>query len=159
MMLYQATVPVFRHKLAQISATVEKVDPAMLEHRLADALPVREQFAVAAGFSLRITAPLAGREVPDLPAALGPRLAVARALLGSMKPQDFDGAEGRMIRHRAGEADLWQPAEEFVHLFGLPNFFFHMVMGYAALRAAGAPLGKADFDGYHLYKSENSAET
>ena len=25
--------------------------------------------------------------------------------------------------------------------------------------AAGAPLGKADFDGYHLYKSENSAET
>ena len=34
---------------------------------------------------------------------------------------------------------------------GMPNFFFHLTMGYAALRAAGVPLGKADFDGFHVY--------
>ncbi|HLQ18953.1 MAG TPA: DUF1993 family protein, partial [Tabrizicola sp.] len=101
--------------------------------------------------SLRIACPLAGREVPDLPQGLGPRLAVARALLGSMTPADFEGAETRVIRHKAGFAELEQSGAEFLHLYGLPNFFFHLTMGYAALRAAGVPLGKADFDGFHSY--------
>ena len=68
-----------------------------------------------------------------------------------MRPQEFEGAEARRIRHRAGEAELEQDAATFLHLYGLPNFFFHLTMGYAALRAAGVALGKADFDGQHLY--------
>ncbi len=43
---------------------------------------------------------------------------------------------------------------EFLHLYGLPNFFFHLTMGYAALRAAGVRLGKADFDGFHSYPDD-----
>lgn len=31
------------------------------------------------------------------------------------------------------------------------NFFFHYSMVYAIARQAGVPVGKADFDGYHLY--------
>jgi uncharacterized protein len=149
--MYQATVPVFRHYLARVSGMVEAAGPEALEARIADALPAGRQFATAAGFALRIACPLAGREVPDLPEALGPRLAVARAMLGAMQPADFEGAEERTIRHRAGEADLAQTAAEFLYLYGLPNFFFHLTMGYAALRLAGVPLGKADFDGFHLY--------
>ena len=97
---------------------------------------------------------LIGREVPDLPEGLGPRLAVARASLGSMKPAEFEGAEARIIHHRAGFADVEQTGEQFLHLFGLPNFFFHLTMGYAALRAAGVPLGKEDFDGIHSYPKD-----
>jgi len=149
--MYQATVPVFRHYLAQVSGMVERAGPEALDARIADSFPARQQFATAAGFALRIACPLAGREVPDLPQALGPRLAVARAMLGAMAPADFDGAEARTIRHRAGFADLEQSGTDFLHLYGLPNFFFHLTMGYAALRAAGAPLGKADFDGFHSY--------
>ena len=119
--------------------------------QVADAFPAGQQFATAAGFALRVACPLAGREVPSLPAALAPRLAVARATLGGMRPDEFLGAEDRRIQHRAGMADLDQSAVDFLHLYGLPNFFFHLTMGYAALRSAGVALGKADFDGFHAY--------
>ena len=152
--MYQASVPVFRHYLSRVSDIVAVAGPDALDARIADSFPARQQFATAAGFALRIACPLAGREVPDLPQGLGPRLAVARALLGSMSPADFEGAETRVIRHRAGFADLEQSGAEFLHLYGLPNFFFHLTMGYAALRAAGVPLGKADFDGFHAYPAD-----
>lgn len=152
--MYQASVPVFRHYLSRIGDIVAMAGPDALDARIADAFPARSQFAIAAGLSLSVTCLLIGREVPDLPEGLGPRLAVARASLGSMKPAEFEGAETRIIRHRAGFADIDQTGEQFLHLFGLPNFFFHMTMGYAALRAAGVPLGKEDFDGLHSYPKD-----
>ena len=152
--MYQASVPVFRHYLSRISDIVAVAGPDALDAQIADSFPARQQFATAAGFALRVTCPLAGREMPDLPQALGPRLAVARAMLGAMTPAEFEGAETRVIRHQAGFAVLEQTGLEFLQLYGLPNFFFHMTMGYAALRAAGVPLGKADFDGFHSYPAE-----
>ena len=152
--MYQATVPVFRHYLGQMSAMVEKAGRSSLDAQIADSFPAALQFATAAGFTLRIACPLAGREVPDLPTALAPRLAVARATLGAMKPAEFDGSELRMIQHRAGFAELEQTGRDYVYLFGLPNFFFHLTMGYAALRGAGVPVGKADFDGFHSYPAD-----
>lgn len=149
--MYQASVPVFRHYLARVADMVERAGPEALTTQIADTFPAGQQFATAAAFSLRIACPLAGREVPDLPQALGPRLAVARAMLGAMTPAEFDGAEARIIRHRAGFAEHEQTGAEFLYLYGLPNFFFHLTMGYAALRAAGADLGKAHFDGFHSY--------
>jgi uncharacterized protein len=149
--MYQASVPVFRHYLSRVSDIVAVAGPDALDARIADSFPARQQFTTAAGFALRIACPLAGREVPDLPQALGPRLAVARAMLGAMTPAEFEGAETRIIRHHAGFAVLEQTGTEFLHLYGLPNFFFHLTMGYAALRSAGVPLGKADFDGFHSY--------
>ena len=152
--MYQATVPVFRHYLSRISDIVALAGPDALDATIADTFSARQQFAIAAGFSLRIACTLAGREIPDLPEGLGPRLAVARAVLGSMKPADFEGAGARVIHHKAGFADVDQTAEQFLYLFGLPNFFFHMTMGYAALRAAGVPLRKEDFDGIHSYPAD-----
>ena len=152
--MYQASVPVFRHYLSRISDMVAVAGPDALDAAIADAFSVRQQFAIAAGFTLRVACPLAGREVPDLPENLGPRLAVARATLGAMKPEEFEGAEARIIRHKAGFADVEQTAEQFLYLYGLPNFFFHVTMGYAALRLAGVPLGKEDFDGIHSYPKD-----
>ena len=149
--LYAASVPVFRHYLGRVQDIVELVGPDALRAQIGDAFPAGQQFGVASGFALRTACPLAGREVPDMPKALGPRLAVVRATLGAMRPEEFAGAEDRMIRHQAGFAEVEQSASDFVHLFGVPNFFFHLTMGYAALRAAGVPLGKADFDGIHVY--------
>ena len=152
--MYLATVPVFRHYLGQMSAMVEKAGRGAMDAQIADSFTASQHFATAAGFTLRIACPLAGRAVPDLPAALAPRLAVARATLGAMKVAEFVGAEDRIIIHRAGFADLEQTGTQFVYFFGLPNFFFHLTMGYAALRAAGVPLGKADFDGLHSYPAD-----
>ncbi|WP_374396792.1 DUF1993 family protein [Tabrizicola sp.] len=152
--MYQASVPVFRHYLSRVSDIVAVAGPDALDARIADSFPARQQFSTAAGFALRVACPLAGREVPDLPQGLGPRLAVARAMLGAMTPAEFEGAEARVIRHQAGFAVLEQTGAEFLHLYGIPNFFFHLTMGYAALRAAGVPLGKADFDGLHSYPAD-----
>lgn len=151
MSLYAASVPVFRHYLGQASRMIEVAGPAAMAAQVADAFPAGQQFATAAGFAMRVACPLAGRAVPDLPAALAPRLAVARATLGGMRQDEFRGAELMRIQHRAGMANLNQTASDFLFLYGLPNFMFHLTMGYAALRAAGVPLGKADFDGFHAY--------
>jgi hypothetical protein len=156
--LYTASVPVFRHYLGRVQAMVETVGAEALRARVADAFPAGQQFATAAGFALRTACLLAGREVPDLPRALAPRLAVVRATLGAMRPEEFAGAEARRISHVAGTALLEQSGDEFLHLYGMPNFFFHITMGYAALRAAGVPLGKGDFDGQHLYPDGFSFE-
>lgn len=79
--LYVASVPVFRHYLDRVARMADAAGAA-LDHRIADSFPARRHFATAAGFALRVACPLAGREVPGLPAALGPRLAVALATLG-----------------------------------------------------------------------------
>ncbi len=152
--MYHATVPVFRHYLGQMARMAEAAGRAAMTAQIADSLTAEQHFATATGFSLRITCPLAGRRVPDLPTALAPRLAVARATLGAMTQAEFDGAEQRTIRHQAGFADLEQSATEFLYLFGLPNFFFHMTMGYASLRQGGLVLGKGDFDGFHSYPAD-----
>lgn len=156
--MYHATVPVFRHYLAQMAGIVEKAGRAATAAQIADSLTASQHFATAAGFTLRIACPLAGREVPSLPAALAPRMAVARATLGAMKQAEFDGAADRTIRHRAGFIDLEQTAHDFVFLYGMPNFFFHVTMGYASLRASGVHLGKGDFDGFHSYPADFNFE-
>ncbi len=33
----------------------------------------------------------------------------------------------------------------------MPNFLFHLSMGFAVLRAGGLEIGKGDFDGLHEY--------
>jgi uncharacterized protein len=152
--LYTASVPVFRHYLARVAGMVERAGEAGLGAQIGDMAPAGQQFAMAAGFAMRTVYPLAGLEIPDLPTALAPRMAVARAHLGAMKAADFEGAEDRIIQHRAGFADLEQSGADYLHLFGLPNFFFHLTMGYAALRQAGVELGKADFDAFHWYPAD-----
>lgn len=145
--LYQASVPVFRDHLGPAARIAEAAGPDLLSTaRIADALPAGQHFGAAAGFALRGACPLAGRDIPDLPAALAPRLAVARAMLGAMQPAEFRDAEARIIRHRRGETWLDQPAADYLHGFAIPNFFFHLTMACAALRAAGMPLGLDDLD-------------
>lgn len=153
MTLYAASVPVFQHYLAQAAGMLDRGD---LQARIGDGFPAGQQLSIAAGFSLRVSYPLAGRAVPEF--ALGNNraevagcIAAAQRALADLSPQDFAGAEARQISHVAGFAELQQTGADFLYLYGLPNFFFHLTMGYAALRAAGADLGKADFDGLHSY--------
>jgi len=148
--LFAASVPVFAHYLGRAAGIVARAGDR-LDAQIGGAFPAGQQFATAAGFALRVACPLAGRAVPVLDGAVAERIARAQDVLAGLTPADFSGAGTRLIVHRAGFADLHQTGADFLHLFGLPNFFFHLTMGYAALRAAGMPLGKADFDGFHTY--------
>ena len=145
--MYQATVPVFRHYLSRIADMVALAGPDALDQPFQD-MTARQRFSIAAGLSIEIACPLAGRTLPDLPAALGPRLAVARALLGGMKAAEFDPDPARMIRQQVQGIVLDLPAGDYLHLFGFPAFFFQIALGYAALQAAGVSLRGTDFDGF-----------
>lgn len=158
--LFSASVPVFAHYLGQMEAMVERTKgrEAILGARLApDMFTAGQQIATAAGFALRVACPLAGQAVPadadhgmDRIGLLR-RIVATRAALATLDPADFTGAEARMIRHRAGFAELHQDGATFLHLFGMPNFLFHASMAFAVLRAQGLEIGKADFDGLHDY--------
>lgn len=153
MTLYAASVPVFLHYLGRARAMVAQGQG--LEARIGDAFAAEQQFCIAAGYALRVAYPLAGRAVPE--GLAGPaidRIDAAVALLGDLSPEEFARAENRVIAHRAGFAELQQSGPDFLYLYGLPNFFFHLSMGYASLRSAGVPLGKADFDGLHSYPAD-----
>lgn len=158
--LYAASVPVFDHYLARLALLVDRTAgrEQLLQARLApDMFTAAQQVATAAGFALRVACPLAGRPVPaDADhgldrIGLGRRIVAARQGLAALAPEDFAGAEARIIRHRAGFAELEQCGADFLHLFGMPNFLFHAAMAFAVLRKEGLEIGKADFDGLHDY--------
>lgn len=158
--LYQASVPVFLHYLEQARGLVSacRGRPELLEGKLApDMFSAAQQFATAAGFSLRGTFPLIGEPVPEFPSAamdregILTRIDFAHERLVTMDPAAFEGAEARRIRHLAGFADLDQRGADYLHLFAIPNFMFHLSIGFAVLRQGGMDIGKADFDGLHDY--------
>ncbi len=162
--LYRTSVPVLIGVLDRLEATLVRAEAALgqdfaaaLDQRPAPAMfPAGQQVATAIEFTLRIAYPLAGQRPPDLRGALdGPglhaRIDAARAALRALAPRDFAGAETRVVRAQAGFAMLDLQGEDFLLRFGLPNLHFHQAMAHVALKQAGAPLGKADYDGLHDY--------
>jgi len=162
--LHRATIPPFLAALDRMAATLAKAEgrlgprfaEALAQRPATDMFPAAQQVATAVQFTLRVAFPLAGRRPPELRGALDAeglraRIAEARELLAALPPEAFEGAETRAVRANAGFAVLELPGEAFVGAFGLPNVYFHMAMAHVALKQAGAPLGKADFDGLHDY--------
>jgi hypothetical protein len=162
--LYRASVPVFLAVLARLAAMLDRAEAALgggidaaLARPPADGmLPAGRQVATAVQFTLRVAYPLAGRRAPEVrggfdAAGLRGRIEEACALLAALPAEDFLGAETRPVRVQAGFADLSLDGEALVQGFGLPNLYFHQAMAHVALKQAGVPLGKADFDGLHDY--------
>jgi len=111
-----------------------------------------DQFRTVASFALRATFPLTDKPMPELPEGdpLGV-LGFAEDALRGFQEVDFAGAANRLIPHQAGFADLEQSAADYLHLFALPNLWFHLTTAFAILRKEGVLVGKADFDGWHSY--------
>ena len=166
--LHAASVPVFRRYLEQLSSLVQigeahchrcEQDPSdLLQARLADdMLPFYKQVEVAVNFSFRVCYPLAGLPIPDYVGyelsfeGLQSYISRGLALLAALDPADFDPATERVIQAEAGEGRFDIPASEYLLQYGLPNHLFHFSMAYAILRHLGAPVGKRDFDGFHVY--------
>lgn len=166
--MYQDSLPVFLRYLDRLSELVDvaeahvqsqRLEPSsLLDARLApDMLPFEVQVQIAANFALRACFPLAGEDIPpygDFPATFeGLRARITRVLglLKSLRPEQFERSEERVIESKAGNAILALPAPEFLLQYALPNFFFHVTTAYAILRSRGVIIGKAQFDGYHSY--------
>ena len=162
MNLYDATVPVFTKFLGGIEkwldkaaayADQKKFDPEILmQARLVpDQYPFIRQVQAACDQAKYCVAKLTGKEAPSHPdtektiAELRTRIRTVLDYLKTFKPEEFAGAEDRLVKH------TWMPASlkggDYLDHFLLPNFHFHLVTAYSILRHNGVDLGKLDFMG------------
>ena len=152
----------FIYYLRQLKNIVNKIEQAcagdvdILQARLHDnMLPLSNQIRAAINFPLRGICPLAGRELASFDRnensfqALYDQLENSIRYLQGISASEFNWAGE--LSEAAGFAEVKLPAEQFIYLYILPNFYFHLSMVYAIARTRGVPLSKQDFDGLHQY--------
>ena len=163
--MYEASVPVFSARLKALSnvlaaaeqnALDRKIDPQVfLTARLApDMFPLSRQVQIASDTAKIGAARLASIEAPafednekTLPELIE-RTRKTVDFLKTLKPEQFEGAEDRMIRWsspRAGERSMIGLSYALHQV--LPNVHFHCTTTYDILRHNGVELGKMDYLG------------
>jgi hypothetical protein len=138
---------------AEAHCTARSIPPeALIQFRLyPDMMPFVKQVQLACDFAARAGARLAGETPTSFPdtetsfAELQARISAARAYLGSFDPARYDGAETRPITLKIRGADVTMPGEQFLTIYSLPQFFFHLTTAYNILRHNGVEIGKADY--------------
>lgn len=151
--MFAQAVPPALQGLRQAQHLARLAGDEMLAARLHPGMfDCADQLRTVASFALRATFPLTEKPMPELPEGdpLGV-LGFAEDALRGLQEVDFAGAAARRITHQAGFAELDQSASDYLHLFALPNLWFHLTTAFAILRKEDAAVGKADFDGLHSY--------
>lgn len=158
--IHQASAPVFTRALNNLSAMIDKAlaagvsETALLEARLApDMHPFPRQIQMASDSAKGAVARLAGVEAPSMPDTettlpeLKARIAATIAYVNSIEAAALDGAEDREVVLKFPQGEMKFAGADYLTGFALPNFYFHITIAYALLRANGAPIGKMDFLG------------
>jgi hypothetical protein len=162
--MYDISVAAFSRTLQGLSGILDKAiayadakkfdGKVLVESRLfPDMFPLSRQVQIACDFAKGCSARLAGIEVPkyeDNEATLEELKARVKKTLdfiGTIKPQQLQGAEERTITHEMRVQTLKMPGLQYLSGFALPNFYFHATTAYALLRHNGLELGKRDFIG------------
>jgi len=134
----------------------QAADPQqLLKIKLApDMLDTGLNLAIATGFAARALCLPAQVKIPDIPetitcAALQTHHQVITDLIAPLSTDMLHTP----IQHQAGEAQLTQEVSDYILRYALPNMIFHLSVAYAGLRHGGLQIGKADFDGLHVYTS------
>ena len=78
-------------------------------------------------------------------AQLKERIAKTVAFLKTLDAKAIDAAAEREITFPLGPKKGQMKGDDYLNLFVLPNFYFHVTSAYAIVRHAGAELGKSDF--------------
>lgn len=142
-------------KKAEAHCEAKGIKPeAMLTFRLfPDMFPFVRQVQLSCDFAARAAARLAGEDPKSFPdtettfSELQDRIAAARGYLAGFDPDRFDGAEARKITLKIRGQDVTMTGENFLNLYSLPQFYFHLTTAYNILRHNGVELGKGDYMG------------
>jgi len=163
--IHNACVPVFKQLLGGLSAILDKaqahaeekhIEPAALtEARLfPDMFPLRRQVQIACDFARGVSARLAGIELPKFEDSeqtlqeLRSLIERSIAFIDNIDPAHFDTAAQRQIVIRPGTPkERHFTGQDYLHSYGLPQFFFHVTTAYALLRHNGLAIGKRDYMG------------
>ena len=162
--MYEACVTGYAHALnnlannlqkAQAHAEAKKIEPSVLiaSRLFPDMLPLSNQVQIASDSAKGGAARLAQQTPPAFDdnektfAELIDRCRKTVAYLKTLKPEQFDGAEGRTVKWttRSGEKSMEGLPYLLNHV--TPNLFFHCTTAYNILRHNGVELGKKDFLG------------
>lgn len=128
-------------------------DNSFLDARLSpDMFPLKVQAKVAASFALRACAPGIITEISDP----GSKIDTPYGLISYISEvaefvENSELLSTEKVEDRAGLKDICMGNEDYVNLFSLPNFFFHLSMIYAIAKNQGFCVTKGDFDGIHEY--------
>jgi hypothetical protein len=129
-------------------------DP-LLERRLADDMfPLARQVRFCCTLPGVAMAGAAGvayssSDVDDTTlAAARERIAATRALITGWRDTPFGADEAPVELSLANGMTFDLNTAAYVRDWALPQFYFHLMTAYAILRAAGVPLGKADYVGF-----------
>ncbi len=162
--LHSFVVPIITRVLTNLRAVTEKgaahadakkIDPAsLINFRLyPDMLPFSSQIQIATDASKGCLARLAGIDAPrfeDTEKTFGElftRIEKTLAFVGSVKPEQTEGAEQRAIVIKTPSAELNFTGLTYVQGFVIPNLLFHATTAYNILRHNGVEIGKMDFLG------------
>lgn len=66
-------------------------------------------------------------------------------LLKSIKPDAMDGDDKREIHVKTPLTEFTLGAADYITLYAVPNFHFHMTAAYSILRSQGIILSKLDY--------------
>jgi hypothetical protein len=118
-----------------------------------DMLPFSRQIQLACDLVKNVTAAIAGREPPRFEdtettiVELRARIAKTLEYVNSFSAQDLEVATPTTAFKLPNPPGKVMFAEASIYSRTLPNFFFHVTMAYAILRAGGVEIGKMDFLG------------
>ncbi len=172
MSLTNLLVPTYQQMLKTLSGWLDKAlgqlpedrAEALLAARLAeDMFPLSTQIRFACVQAHEAVHRLRGEEFPETVTALLDEgrnagtnpgtIAAARARidqtiawLDALAPDALDGDPERPIAHALPMGIVFDlTAEQYARDWTLPQFYFHVMIAYAILRAEGVELGKADY--------------
>ena len=160
---YELSVGIFKKNLVNLKHILQKgdacrqeqngVEADWLDKRLApDMFPLSRQITIACDNGKGASARLAGVTAPVMEdtettvSELLARIDKTVAFLDTLTADQFAAAATREVTlpYFPGKAFM---GHDYLMQYALPNFFFHVNMAYAILRAEGASLGKADYIG------------
>ncbi|GGE03702.1 hypothetical protein GCM10011515_24140 [Tsuneonella deserti] len=140
---------------AWLAKAQEHGDDALLEHKLADDMfPLARQIRFCCNLPGEAMAGAAGvafssSDMDDTTlGAARERVAATRALIKGWRDTPFGGDEDPVQLSLANGMTFDLDTAAYVRDWALPQFYFHLMTAYAILRAAGVPLGKADYVGF-----------
>ena len=162
--MYQASAPRFANTLKNLSAILDKakahaeakkIDELVLtSSRLyPDMFALARQVQIACDTAKGAMARLAGVEIPKHEDTektfdeLKARIAKTLEFIGSFKPAQIDGTEGKTIEIKLGPVEVKWQGMQYLLGFAWPNFYFHATTAYGILRHNGVEVGKRDFIG------------
>lgn len=160
--MYAFSAPTFTRMLKNLSAMLKKaethakdkgIDPAaLLAAKLApDMFPLIRQVQIATDHAKGAMARLAGQAPEAIEdsetsfADLQARIAKVLAIVEGFKPEQLAGSETREISVKIPNAELKFSGVDYLSMWALPNFYFHVTTAYDILRHNGVELGKRDF--------------